>query len=264
MFQTLAATAARAHPGRLHWTLLVAAGLHAAILTALVTFPLLFPDRVPARLGQFLIFLPEAELIAPPPAPPVSEPAGDPAPGRPGTLPPGFVDGDMVVPPEIPDAIPPDVNIGELIRQLSGPAGPRIPGGIPGDGVVPGYGVPGLSPTVEGYRPPTPPPRPPEREPAVRRVILPPRVLAARLLRAAPPEYPVLARASRLEGDVMLKVRVDETGRVTEATVTSGNPILAAAAEAAVRGWLYQPTLVNGAPVPVEGTIVVKFRLGSR
>ena len=265
MFQTFAA--AHTHPAsyRLPLTLVVATGVHAVLVTVLLAFPLLFPDRVPDSLSQLLIILPQGDLVFPPAAPPVTaEPGPAPPPVTPA-VPPELKPGVMYVPNRITETLPPDTDIGTLIFQTgAGALGPDFHGGIPGAGIAgPGYGLPGMAPTVGGYHPPEPPP-PPPRQPAERRAPLPPRVLAARLLHAEPPAYPVIAQASLTEGDVELKVTVDEHGRVTEVTVLGGHPLLVPAAVAAVRGWVYQPTRVNDQPVPVEGYIVVKFRLGRR
>lgn len=265
MFQTLATTPAHSPGYRLPITLVLATGVHAVLVTALLAFPLLFPDRVTDSLSQLLIILPQGDLVFPPAVPPVTaEPGPAPPPGRPAAQP-ELKPGVLYAPTRIMETLPPDIDIGELIRQAgAGAPGPTIPGGVPGAGTAsPGYGLAGLSPTVGDYRPPEPPP-PPARQPALRRAPLPPRVLAARLLRGEPPAYPVMAQASRTEGDVELKVVVDERGRVTEVTVLSGSPLLAPAAVAAVHRWEYQPTLVNDQPVPVEGYVVVKFRLGRR
>jgi len=265
MFQTLAASPAHPASYRLPLTLMAATIVHAALVTALMVFPLLFPNRVPDSLSQLLIVLPQGDMVFPPAAPPVAASPGDVPPRGCPVAPPDLKPGVMYTPVEIADTISPDTDIGDLIVQAgAGAPGPAIPGGVPGAGTVsPGYGLPGMAPTVGGYHPPEPPP-PPPRQPAVRRAPLPPRVLAARALRAEPPAYPVIAQASRTEGDVELKVTVDEHGRVTEVTVLGGHPLLVPAAVAAVRGWVYQPTRINDQPVPVEGYIVVKFRLGRR
>ena len=41
----------------------------------------------------------------------------------------------------------------------------------------------------------------------------------------------------------------------------SGHPLLIGAATAAVRQWIYRPTLLNGEPVEVATTITVTFTL---
>jgi len=82
-----------------------------------------------------------------------------------------------------------------------------------------------------------------------------------RKLRDTPPIYPALAVQSRLEGRVTIECRIDTNGRVVDATVLQGHPILSPAALAAVRQWVYQPTLLNGVPVSVIMTVTVHFHL---
>jgi protein TonB len=76
------------------------------------------------------------------------------------------------------------------------------------------------------------------------------------------PEYPELAKRTRLQGMVILVVTVDEEGNVTDIRVTRGHPILVEAAKAAVSQWKYSPTLLNGEPIPVTATVTVNFVLG--
>lgn len=82
-----------------------------------------------------------------------------------------------------------------------------------------------------------------------------------RKLRDTPPIYPDLAVQSRLEGRVTIECRIDTSGRVVDATVLQGHPLLSPAALAAVRQWVYHPTLLNGVPVSVIMTVTVHFRL---
>ena len=58
-----------------------------------------------------------------------------------------------------------------------------------------------------------------------------------------------------------IECRIDTSGRVVDATVLHGHPLLSPAALAAVRQWIYQPTLLNGVPVSVLMTVTVHFRL---
>jgi periplasmic protein TonB len=66
---------------------------------------------------------------------------------------------------------------------------------------------------------------------------------------------------TRIEGRVEIECRIDVTGRVVDATVLRGHPLLSPAALVAVRAWVYQPTLLNGVPVSVIMTVTVHFRL---
>jgi protein TonB len=96
-------------------------------------------------------------------------------------------------------------------------------------------------------------------EPAVVRVgrgVEPPRKL-----RHVAPLYPELARRARVEGTVTLECVIDPQGRVAQARVLSGSPLLDEAALDAVRQWLYTPTRLGGVPVAVILTVTVRFEL---
>lgn len=87
------------------------------------------------------------------------------------------------------------------------------------------------------------------------------KVLESKLLRQVTPEYPELAKRARVQGSVILQITVDEEGNVTSLEVVRGHPMLIDAAVEAVKQWKYQPTLLNGKPVPVIATVTVNFRL---
>lgn len=75
------------------------------------------------------------------------------------------------------------------------------------------------------------------------------------------PPYPEVARAARIQGDVVLDCTISNEGRVVDVKILSGPIPLQAAAVDAVRQWLYRPTLLNGVPVPVVMTVTVHFAL---
>jgi protein TonB len=77
------------------------------------------------------------------------------------------------------------------------------------------------------------------------------------------PPYPPLARAARVQGDVVLNAIIDVNGQITNLQLVSGHPMLVPAAIDAVRQWRYRPYLLNGTPVEVETTITVIFTLSS-
>ena len=64
-----------------------------------------------------------------------------------------------------------------------------------------------------------------------------------------------------VQGKVLLDVHIGIDGQVTAATPKSGHSLLGASAAEAVRTWLDQPTLVNGAPVEVITEVEVNFAL---
>jgi TonB family protein len=75
------------------------------------------------------------------------------------------------------------------------------------------------------------------------------------------PEYPALALSSRVQGVVLLEATIGTNGRISDVRVTRSIPMLDNAAVDAVRQWVYEPTLVNGAPVPVIISVAVEFKL---
>jgi TonB family protein len=80
-------------------------------------------------------------------------------------------------------------------------------------------------------------------------------------LKDAPPDYPAIARQARVQGVVILEVRLDQQGLVTDARPLRSIPLLDEAAIDAVKQWRYEPTLMNGVAVPVLMTVTVNFSL---
>ena len=83
--------------------------------------------------------------------------------------------------------------------------------------------------------------------------------LQSRLIYKVDPVYPRFAKSSGISGTVIINVITNEEGTVVEAMKVSGNPILAEAAEIAMRQWRYSSTLINGKPVPVESNVCLDF-----
>jgi protein TonB len=84
---------------------------------------------------------------------------------------------------------------------------------------------------------------------------------ASRRLFAPPPVYPPDASAGLVEGKVELQIRIGKDGRVIEAKVLSGDPLLVDAAMESVKQWLYEPMVLNGVPVEVITQVDVNFTL---
>ena len=80
-------------------------------------------------------------------------------------------------------------------------------------------------------------------------------------IRDVRPAYPDVARAARVQGIVIIEATMDTAGQVEEARILRSVPLLDEAALAAVRQWLFTPTLLNGVPVPVVMTLTVNFKL---
>jgi protein TonB len=86
-------------------------------------------------------------------------------------------------------------------------------------------------------------------------------VQAAKLIRQIMPVYPELARRARVSGTVRLVGVIAKDGTIEQLQVVSGNPLLVGSAVAAVRQWIYRPTMLNGAAVEVIAPIDVIFTL---
>lgn len=79
---------------------------------------------------------------------------------------------------------------------------------------------------------------------------------------AIPPEYPSLARQVRLQGKVLMKVRVGKDGVPKSMAVTPGShPILVEAVKKAVWKFRWKPYLVNAKPIEFEVEVEVHFGL---
>ena len=61
------------------------------------------------------------------------------------------------------------------------------------------------------------------------------------------------------DGTVVLEATLTAQGTVDEIRVISGHPLLVQAAIDCVRQWIYEPTYLNGDPVPVILTAKVHF-----
>jgi periplasmic protein TonB len=84
------------------------------------------------------------------------------------------------------------------------------------------------------------------------------------LIHRVEPLYPRIAISMHLSGTVQLRAIIATDGSVQNLEVLSGSPILARAAEDAVRQWRYRPTLLSGVPVEVETYVTVTFVLGQQ
>ncbi|HLE20727.1 MAG TPA: TonB family protein [Vicinamibacteria bacterium] len=62
-------------------------------------------------------------------------------------------------------------------------------------------------------------------------------------------------------GPRILEAVIDPQGRVRNVDVLRSVPLLDDAAVAAVQQWEYEPTLLNGVPVPVIVTVTVRFEM---
>jgi TonB family protein len=92
----------------------------------------------------------------------------------------------------------------------------------------------------------------PESSTAVR---VGPNVPEPKLLRRIEPEFPSGAR-----GAVIMDVTIGPEGRVIDVRILRNEPALDAAAEKAVRQWIFAPTLIDGRPTAVIHTVSLTAR----
>jgi TonB family protein len=78
-------------------------------------------------------------------------------------------------------------------------------------------------------------------------------------IRDVRPAYPPDALAAGIKGVVILEARIDADGNVENARVLKSIPELDQAAIDAVKQWKFEPTLMNGVPMPVIMTVTINF-----
>ena len=81
-----------------------------------------------------------------------------------------------------------------------------------------------------------------------------------RLIYGPAPEYPLLAKQALISGVVVIEAIIDENGNVTEVRAVSGQPLLISAALKAVSKRKYEPTYLDGEPMPIDLRVLVTFR----
>lgn len=75
------------------------------------------------------------------------------------------------------------------------------------------------------------------------------------------PVYPEDAISNGIQGEVVLHIAVNETGKLVSIEGEKGNPLLVAAGARALKDTTFHPYLQNGAPITVEGPIGFLFTL---
>ena len=106
-------------------------------------------------------------------------------------------------------------------------------------------------PVIEAAPTPSPAVRVPAAAPAVTAPENLGTELAVQCPERTPPRYPPLAKRQREQGEVRLKVELDESGRIDRVTIvsSSGSPRLDDAARAAIESWRCRPAEHDGQPV---------------
>jgi periplasmic protein TonB len=220
------------------------------VIIVMLLIPLAFTEQLPS--AQLLTF-----LVAPPPPPPPPPPAAAQVQKVVKQIETDMLNnGALRTPTKIPQKI-------EMIKEEEAPppmpASGGVVGGVPGG--IPGGQMGGVIGSVISSSALA---AVPKFVPAVpQRIRISAGVTRGLLIQRVEPAYPTLARAARVQGDVVLSAIIDSNGQIKNLQLVSGHPMLVPAAIAAVRQWRYKPYLLNGQPVEVETTITVIFTLSS-
>jgi TonB family protein len=75
------------------------------------------------------------------------------------------------------------------------------------------------------------------------------------------PDYPPIARSAGAEGKVMVNITTSVDGKVIEAEITEGHPLLRDSVLKAVKQWEFKPTELSGVPVKVNAVLTFDFKL---
>ncbi len=86
-------------------------------------------------------------------------------------------------------------------------------------------------------------------------------IASALVVQKSPLKYPDAARAAGIEGTVVLRIIVSDSGTVKEVTVISGDPVLAQPTADSVKQWKYRPYSVNKVPVEMETELSINFHI---
>jgi periplasmic protein TonB len=211
-------------------TITISIVVHVVAVCAAVIAPLLATDELPAprTATEFIQVVPLPEPPAPPPRAVAHSNVDTPRPDVP--------------PLTIPNGIEPEPVVDSVDDRVTNDSG------------VIAFGD---SHAIVTEAPP-PPALPPPSEHVVR---IGGNIRAPQKIADVAPSYPPIARASHVEGVVILEAVIGEDGSVRDVRILRSIPLLDAAASEAVRQWRFSPTLLNGEPVSVMMTVTVAFRL---
>jgi protein TonB len=234
--------------GRQTWATLASFLLQCLFLGVLLLLPLYFTQELPkAQLLTFLMAPPP-----PPPPPPAEQQMAKVVKQIQSDL---LAGGQLRTPTRIPEKV-------QMVKEEEAPPPMPSSGGVVGG--VPG-GIPGgqLNGVIGGiinstsnlaYLPKV-------QQVVPQRIRISQGVTQGMLVHRVQPTYPAIAKAVRIQGNVVLQAVISKNGEIQDLQLVSGHPMLVPAAIEAVKQWRYRPYLLNGQPVEVETTITVIFQL---
>lgn len=216
-------------------TFAIALGLHLCVLSTILAENYL---RVP-EISEPPVRVTFAHFT-PPPAPPAPAPA---APKPAPTTPEPATEAPPPMPTEMvqPESMPEEIRTEPMPEAPPAETGGGVEGGVPG-------GVPGGAPMD------LPLPAGPLQVGGD--------VTAPVAISRVPPQYPMMARSARVEGEVRLEAVIRRDGTVGDIKVVQGLRMgCTEAAIEALKHWRFKPGERNGAPVDVYYILTVGFTL---
>jgi TonB family protein len=218
---------------------------HAGGIGAIVLIPLLGASVPPETASAFNDPLVAPIIVAlPPPPPPRQPPAAGPQRSAAAAAAPSTQ--TLTEPLDTPTSL-------ALVSDVLEPSTGILPGRVGPDSQAKGDCALGAlcGTGLAGVAEPGPP-----QTPRIGGVIREPRLIASR-----PPQYPPLAQATGVSGQVILEAHVSENGRVLEVRVVEGHPLFTEVALASVRSRVYEPLLLNGVRSDFLLTITMAFNI---
>lgn len=79
------------------------------------------------------------------------------------------------------------------------------------------------------------------------------------VIRSPQPDYPLEAATKGLQGKVVIRLHISETGDVASTEIISGDPVLAKAAENGMKQWKFKPFIKDGKPVRISKDIPYEY-----
>jgi len=78
-----------------------------------------------------------------------------------------------------------------------------------------------------------------------------------------PPSYPIIARKRGYQGNVVLEVLIDKTGKVQDLRIfsSSGHSILDKTAISSVKKWLFEPGMIGNDKIEMWVRVPIRFQL---
>jgi periplasmic protein TonB len=250
------ATLSNGPAGKRVWTTFLGLTSQLVLVSFAVLAPMIWPQGLPIR---------RLALSLTPPVPPGPRQLGDRAPKHAVRVVRAWKDAyslGLVQPIRVPDRV-------TMLDEE--PAGDAVIGAPTGSASGPDTGVvgsilsdlerntPHVAPPIVAEKPPAQPAAPAPA--AIKRYVTGGDVRLGRLHRKVQPQYPAIAKAAHVFGDVVLECVVGIDGRILEVKVKSGNPLLVRAAEDAVWQWVYEPSRLNGLLIEIITNITVSFKL---